>query len=161
MKVTFFSGRRRKLLKLAGALAALAALAGIVASVAFGRPRQRPVTLHLHIVQVAKIGDSGSTLAIHGSVACRARRLFSLGTEVLEPASGASVHGSIPSAGAPAPTCTALRKSFTIVATQEGQAKPRALTPGTSRACFFIHSWARRGAATLDARCFTLRASHS
>jgi hypothetical protein len=91
---------------------------------------------------------------------CKASRFFTLTLIALEPTVGASAHGAYPSPGRRAPMCSPPRKSFKIVATQQGEKNALALKKSTVRVCFIIRSWGKGTAIGLAARCFTLRAAH-
>lgn len=142
-----------------GVVAALTAgaVATVIATAAFGASSSR---LTLHVSSAASISRSGSKLTIRGFVSCKTRRLFVLSVIALEPKGGATVHGTFPRPGRRAPICLPPRRSFKLVATQQGEKKPLRLKKSLVRACFVIRSSWRHTPLGLDARCVTLRASH-
>lgn len=148
---------RNRLAALLAAAVAIAALAAFAATVASGASQTH---LKLRFSHTAKIGSSGSTVTIRGSVSCTARRYFALSLSAVEPATNASVHGSVPPPRRKAPLCKPPRKSFSLVATEQGELKPIKLKNGTLRACLFVRSWGKHVRVGLDATCVTLHASH-
>lgn len=140
---------------LVAALALVVAAAAATAAIAASAPK-----LKLTVSPVATIGGAKSTLTVRGSVSCTSPSFLALSVIAIEPADGAAVHGSFPLPGGRAPECKPPKKSFKIVANQQGEKKPLALAGSKVRVCFIIRSWWRRSAFSLDAHCQTLRASH-
>ena len=137
---------------------ALAAVAAVVATAALGASSSSRLTIH--VSPVARIGGSGSTLTIRGYVSCASSRIFALNVIALEPTAKGSAHGSLPLPGGKALMCKAPRKSFRVVATQQGEKKPLAIKSSKVRVCFIMHSGWKQTPLGLDAQCFTLRAAH-
>ena len=130
--------RARRAVKAAALVLALAAAVAVVTSAALAAPASAP---KLRVSSTAVVGGSGSKLIVKGSFACTSQRYFALSVIAIQASTNASVHGSDPSPGSQPSTCTPPRKSFKVVADQQGEKKPRAIKSGSVRVCFIIRSF--------------------
>jgi hypothetical protein len=150
--VRFHSARRAG--KVVTLVLALAAAVAIVTSAALGASTSTPT---LRVSKVATVGGSGAKLTVRGTFACKTRRFFTLTLFAVQSSTAATVHGSDPAGTAHAPTCTPPRKSFKIVADQQGEKEPRALKKAPVRVCFIIRSFGPHLPFGLDATCVTVQ----
>jgi hypothetical protein len=147
--------RARRAGKLAAVVLLPAAVVAVVATAALGASTSSPT---LRVSTVATVGGSGSKLTVSGSFSCKTRRFFALTLFAVQSSTGATVHGSDPTGSAHAPTCTPPRKSFKIVADQQGEQTPQALKKVPVRVCFIIRSFGPHVPLGLDATCVTVKA---